>query len=139
MRIVGGRQAALNVVVIVQAKADLLEIVGALQTSSGAANFLDGRHEQADQDRDDGDHDQEFDEGEAGRARTISVHGDVSFSTSLSPRPPRRVTPGNAARALRSRIRMSRAFYAIVFDRPANIALARRNRRCEIGELEGFG
>ena len=43
---------------------DLLQVVLALRPRGGLADLLDSRQEQADQDRDDGDHDQQFDECE---------------------------------------------------------------------------
>jgi hypothetical protein len=49
----------------VQAQADLLEVVGALGAGGCLAHFLDGGHEQGDQDGDDRDHHQEFDQGES--------------------------------------------------------------------------
>ena len=47
------------------ARPDLLEVVLALRAGGGLADLLDGGQQQADQDRDDGDHHQQFDQGEA--------------------------------------------------------------------------
>ena len=52
--------------VVVQAYADLLEIVGAGHPPRGFARRLDGRQQERDEDADDGDHDQQFDQGEPG-------------------------------------------------------------------------
>ena len=47
-----------------RARPSLLEVVGALHAGRGLADLLNGRQEQTDQDRDDGDDDEEFDERE---------------------------------------------------------------------------
>ena len=49
------RKGADDALVIVQAQAHLLEIVGALDAAGRLAGGLDGRQEQGDQDRDDRD------------------------------------------------------------------------------------
>ena len=76
-----------------QGQADLLEVVRALGAAGRFAGGLDGGQEQAGQDREDRDHDQDFDEGEAGSMRAKSSHrvapidlGEVSTSC---PRPAR--------------------------------------------------
>jgi hypothetical protein len=51
-----------------ESDADLLEVVAALRTPRGLAGLLHGGKQQGDQDRDDGDHDQQLDEREAGPA-----------------------------------------------------------------------
>src|SRR5262249_15864368 len=46
-------------------QAKLLEVVRTLDPVGSLADFLDGRQEQADQDGDDGNHDEQFNQGEA--------------------------------------------------------------------------
>ena len=58
------REAAVHAFVVVQGEADLLQVVLALHAGGGLADLLDGGQQQADQDGDDGDHDQQFDERE---------------------------------------------------------------------------
>src|SRR5207244_5492511 len=58
------RELALRVVEIVGGQGELLEVVGAARAGSGFTDLLDGGHEQADQDGDDGDDDQQLDQGE---------------------------------------------------------------------------
>jgi hypothetical protein len=50
---------------------DLPELVGALEPSRGLADLLYGGGEQADQRGDDGDHNQQFDQGEAGAGGSV--------------------------------------------------------------------
>src|SRR5262245_21920117 len=64
------RECVVRRVVVVQAEADLLEIVGALHPVGGLPDLLNGREKQADQDRDDGDDDEEFDERKPWRPGT---------------------------------------------------------------------
>jgi len=52
------------VVVVLKGEADLLEVVGALHSGGGFTHLLDGGEQQADQDGDDGDHDEQFDQRE---------------------------------------------------------------------------
>jgi hypothetical protein len=52
------REDVVGAVIVVQGQADLLQVVGALGPPSGLAGGLDGGQEQADQDRDDRDHDE---------------------------------------------------------------------------------
>ena len=47
-----------------QGEADLLEVVDALRPAGGLAGRLHGGQQQGDEDRNDGDHDQELDQGE---------------------------------------------------------------------------
>jgi hypothetical protein len=56
----------MGIVMIVQGEADLPEIVGASQPARRFAHALHGRHQQAHQDRDDGDDHQQLDERKAG-------------------------------------------------------------------------
>src|SRR5262249_26650869 len=67
-----GRQLLVGVVVGVHGQAELLEVVLALQAGGGLAHLLDGGHEQADQDGNNGDHHQQLDEGEPPKADTHS-------------------------------------------------------------------
>jgi hypothetical protein len=59
------RQAAVGAGVIVERQRELLELVGTIQTSRGGPRGLNGWEEQRHQDADDGDHYQQFDQGEA--------------------------------------------------------------------------
>jgi hypothetical protein len=74
--------AVVGVGVHLQGEAQLLEVVGALDAAGRLADFLDGRQQQGDQRRDDGDHHEQFQEGEGSRARTrrqTAGHGKRSF------------------------------------------------------------
>jgi len=53
-----------RIVIVVQGQADLFEVIGAFDPSRGPTNALDRGKEQAHQHRDDGDHDEQFDQGE---------------------------------------------------------------------------
>jgi hypothetical protein len=63
-------------VVIVQRKSNLLQIIAALHPIGRFANLLDGGEKETNQDRDDGDHDEEFNQGEPASAqrRTTRLH-----------------------------------------------------------------
>src|SRR5262249_60991536 len=63
----------------VEGQADLLEVVGALRAPGGLADFLHRGQEQADEDGDDGDHNQQLDEREGA---TPQVHGGSSRRSS---------------------------------------------------------
>ena len=65
--------------VVMQAQAELLEVVDALGPTGGLAGGLDGGEEQADEDGDDGDDDQQLDEREA--ATRFRFHGSTSYSS----------------------------------------------------------
>src|SRR5262245_45421849 len=60
--------------VVVEGEAELLEVVGATHARRRLADLLNSGEKQADQDRDDGDHDQELDQGEG----TLLEHWQVS-------------------------------------------------------------
>ena len=60
-----GRQLLVGLLVLVQADADLLEVVLAVRRGRGLADLLDGGQQQADQHGDDGDHHQQLDQREA--------------------------------------------------------------------------
>ncbi len=62
---VGRWQFAIGVVTVVQGEAHLLEVVHRLNTGGRFADLLNSRNEQPDEDRDDGDHDEKFDQREA--------------------------------------------------------------------------
>jgi hypothetical protein len=62
---------------VVQRQPELLEVVGALGACRGPANLLHGGQQQPDQDRDDRDHDQQFDQREA-TPRAEPGHGNPS-------------------------------------------------------------
>ncbi len=55
----------MHIVVVVKRDADLFEVVPALSTSSSFASRLNGWQQQRDQNRNDGDHDEQFDERKA--------------------------------------------------------------------------
>ncbi len=57
-----------DVVVVVAGEHELLDVVRALRASCRFSGGLNGRQQQGDQDADDGDHDQQLHEGEAGSA-----------------------------------------------------------------------
>src|ERR1043166_1764342 len=75
-RRVVGRELLVGAFVIVHGEYELLEIVGALNARGGSAYLLHGRDQQRNQDRDDGDDDQQFDEGET---TTGTKHERTSF------------------------------------------------------------
>src|SRR5207244_13345708 len=80
------RAVAVGTVEVGQGQADLLEVVLALRAGGCLANLLDGRQEQADQDRDDGDHDEQLDQGEASAAgRSQPVHLTLLRLDGVSP------------------------------------------------------
>src|SRR5262249_49757709 len=53
-----------GVVRVVESEADLFQVVGALDAAGGFPDLLNGRQQQPDQDRDDGDYHQQLDERE---------------------------------------------------------------------------
>ncbi len=57
-------EALVSLVIVVQAQADLLEIVDALDPSGGLAGALNRGQQQGDQDGDDRDHDEQLNQGE---------------------------------------------------------------------------
>ena len=69
------REHVEGVVIVVERQPELLQVVLALGASRRLTSLLNRREQQGDQDRDDCDHDQEFDEGEAFLA-TRSYHVD---------------------------------------------------------------
>jgi hypothetical protein len=76
-------QEAVRVVVVVAGQPDLLEVVGALHAVGGVADLLDRGQQQADQDRDDRHHHQEFDERKRGRFRSAKRSGENHVGTSM--------------------------------------------------------
>src|SRR5262249_14476798 len=56
-------EAAVDVVVSVQGEAELFEVVWALEAFGGFPDFLHRRQKETNQDRNDGDHDQELNQG----------------------------------------------------------------------------
>jgi hypothetical protein len=52
-------------VVVVEPEADLLHVVGALDTAGSLAGGLDRWQQECDQDRDDGDYDEKFNQGKS--------------------------------------------------------------------------
>ena len=67
--------------IAVDRKADLLEIVGALDAAGRLPGGLDGRKQESDQDRDDRDHDQKLDQG---KTPAWMVHGNTSGNGNTS-------------------------------------------------------
>lgn len=69
---------------ILRGQIDLLEVVGRLHASGGLAHLLNGRQQQADQDRENGDYDQQFDKGKPPRVspRRESLRNDISLPRS---------------------------------------------------------
>jgi hypothetical protein len=63
---VPGRENVVHIVVVVTGQADVVEIVAALSATGGFACLLHGRQQERDENGDDGDHHQQFDEGEGG-------------------------------------------------------------------------
>jgi hypothetical protein len=57
--------------VVVQGEPQLFEVIGTLDSRPGGTHLLHRRQEQADQDRDDGDHYQQFDQRETGTRQAI--------------------------------------------------------------------
>ncbi len=70
-----GGKHALDAVVVVQGEPDLFEVVGALGAGGRFPDLLDGREQQADEDRDDGDHNEQLDqrEGATLHGRTLAA------------------------------------------------------------------
>jgi hypothetical protein len=66
------RKRPARVVVVVHGQAELLEVVAARHACCRLADFLDGRQEQANEDGDDGNHHQELNQREPGRANGIA-------------------------------------------------------------------
>ena len=64
------REGVVDVVVVVQGEADLLQVVDALRPPGRLARRLDGGQEQGDQHGDDGDDDQQLDQREAAAANS---------------------------------------------------------------------
>src|SRR5205823_1066423 len=63
----------------VQGEANLLEVVLALNASGGLAHFLHGGHQQADQDGDDGNHDEQLDQRKGGTPAHGSISGGIRY------------------------------------------------------------
>src|SRR5581483_10519321 len=61
----GRRQLTINIVAGVRRRAHLLEVVHGLGAGGRFTDLLHRRDQQGDEDRDDSDHDQQFDQGEA--------------------------------------------------------------------------
>ena len=63
-----------RIVGVVHRQTELLEVVGTLNPPCRLADFLHGRQQEADEDGDDGDHDEQLDQGEGPSRQTI-LHG----------------------------------------------------------------
>ena len=73
------REVAVGGVVVVEAEADLLEVVQALRPGGRLADLLDGGQQEPDEDRDDRDHHQQLDQREGPPAPTaVSGRGHVA-------------------------------------------------------------
>jgi hypothetical protein len=86
-------------VVVVQAQADLLEVVAAFGASGGRPDLLDRGEQEPDEDGDDGNDDQQFDQGERGTgSRNELHHRDLPYAGPRLPRGFHPVRQGAAAR-----------------------------------------
>src|SRR5207253_8471299 len=72
---VAGGKGVVRAVVVVQGECHLVQVVGAGHAGGRLADFLHGRQQQTDEDRDDGDHHQQLDKGEAATDRAPAIHG----------------------------------------------------------------
>ena len=70
-----GREVAVRGVMIMQAEAKLLEVVGALGACRGGTDLLHRREQQPDQDRDDRNHHEQFNQCETEMGSLVR-HGD---------------------------------------------------------------
>ena len=77
------RKQAVRFVVEVDSGADLLQIVGALRPAPGFPSGLDRRQQETDQHADDGDHHQQFNQGESG---SWTMHGVGRSPAATRPR-----------------------------------------------------
>src|SRR5207237_5053300 len=68
------------VLVVVAGQGDLLEVVGALHAGGGLADLLHRRHQQADENGDDGDDHEEFDQRKTGPGPK-RAHGNLLAGT----------------------------------------------------------
>ena len=59
-------KAATGIVVVMHCQANLLKLIDAVRSTSRLASRLDRRQQHHDQDRDDGDHNEQFHEGKTG-------------------------------------------------------------------------
>ena len=92
------RELAVGALEVVQPEAELLQVVLALHPGRRLPHLLHGGEQQADQDGDDGDHHQQFDQGEPGAGRSVSHRCGLSGYQGLSFRSKSTVcTPGRTA------------------------------------------
>src|SRR5437867_1778529 len=88
---------------VVDAQADLLEVVAALDPPGRLATLLYGGQQQRHEDADDGDHDEQLDQGEGGPpAGAVASHGSRLVCAGISSMRPIRALPdeGGPARRL---------------------------------------
>src|SRR5690606_25032412 len=74
---VGGHRKGerrVNVQIVVQRQPDLFEVIFALRAASGFSGLLHRRQQQSDEDRDDGDHHEQFDQCETAAIGRDSTH-----------------------------------------------------------------
>ena len=76
-----GWEAAVGIVVVVQCDSQLAQVVLALRAARRLARLLHGRQQQGDQDRDDRDHDQQLDQGEAVTTTSMKTWATVHDAT----------------------------------------------------------
>src|SRR5439155_21247642 len=69
-----GRKAVVRVFEVVQGQANLLKVVLALSAGGRLADLLHRRQQQPDEHGDDGDHNEQFDQGEPAAALGRTVH-----------------------------------------------------------------
>src|SRR5205823_10167539 len=94
------RKLTVGVVEIVGGQPHLLQVVHATHPVGRFADFLNGRQEQADQDRDDGNYDQQLDECEARAPSPCARRAHTAPFLSKSPSSilPRETLPGSRTR-----------------------------------------
>ena len=79
------REGSEGVVVVVNAQADLLQVVGAIDAAGRFAHLLHRRQQQADQHGDDGDDHQQLDQRKAAAAPGTALHKDLRKKYDDSP------------------------------------------------------
>jgi hypothetical protein len=76
------RENVERIVVIVHRQPELLQVVLALRPARGLAGLLHGGKQQRDQDRDDRDHDEQFDQRERTRSGSVTeIYGQYDALT----------------------------------------------------------
>jgi hypothetical protein len=73
-----------DVVVVVECQADLLEVISALGAPGGFTGLLNGRQEERDQERQDCDDDEKLNERHARTTSTVNLHGSSPTGPAIS-------------------------------------------------------